>query len=87
VQRHTDNLLALIDSDTLWTDYGIDDDTIPFTSNFPRADIYEMISPDLLHQLIKGTFKDHLVDWVCKYIVTQHGKSKGDDILDDIDRR
>jgi hypothetical protein len=85
--RHTDNLLALLDSKTLWTEYGIDDETIPFTSGFPRADIYEMISPDLLYQLIKGTFKDHLVAWVCDYIVTQNGQRKADAILDDIDRR
>jgi hypothetical protein len=36
----------------------------PFTEEFPRADIYELIAPDLLHQIIKGTFKDHLVTWV-----------------------
>ena len=59
----------------------------PFMSDFPCADIYEMISPDLLHQIIKGTFKDHLVRWVCEYLVAEHGESKAEDILDDIDRR
>ena len=86
VPRHTDNLLALLDSKTLWTEYGVDDTIIPFSSDFPHADIYEMISPDLLHQLIKGTFKDHLVTWVCDYLVVQHGQRKADIILDDIDR-
>lgn len=56
-------------------------------SDFPRADIYEMISPDLLHQLIKGIFKDHLVAWVCDYLVAENGNSKAQDILDDIDRQ
>ncbi|KAJ7205518.1 hypothetical protein GGX14DRAFT_335225, partial [Mycena pura] len=30
----------------------------PFTWDFPRADIYELLSPDLLHQVINGIFKD-----------------------------
>lgn len=59
----------------------------PFTSSFPRADIHEMITPDLLHQVIKGTFKDHLVTWVGEYLEIEHGKKEADEILDDIDRR
>ena len=59
----------------------------PFTSDFPCANIYKMISPDLLHQTIKGTFKDHLVRWVLEYLVAEHGERQANDILDDIDRR
>lgn len=36
----------------------------PFTNDFPRADIHELLSGDLLHQIIKETFKDYLVPWV-----------------------
>ena len=51
------------------------------------ADINELISPDLLHQVIKGTFKDHLVTWVEEYLVLKHGRKRANEILDDIDRR
>lgn len=59
----------------------------PFTDAFPRADIYELIVPDLLHQIIKGTFKDHLVTWVEEYLVLTHGQTRANTILDDIDGR
>ena len=62
-------------------------DLQPFTQDFPCGNIYEMISPDMLHQLIKGIFKDHLVTWVCDYLYNEHGETRADVILDDIDRR
>jgi hypothetical protein len=58
----------------------------PFTNDFPRADILELLSPDLLHQLIKGTFKDHLVTWVGEYLTLTHGEAHAKGILDDIDQ-
>ncbi|KAG2135326.1 hypothetical protein DEU56DRAFT_738053 [Suillus clintonianus] len=81
---------ALVEEGTLleiWDDYGIVGDLVPFTNDFPRADINQLIAPDLLHQLIKGAFKDHLVDWVEKYLILTHGKREGQRIMDDIDRR
>jgi hypothetical protein len=59
----------------------------PFAMRFPRADIHELLTPDLLHQVIKGTFKDHLVQWVEDYLTATHGTSKAETILDEIDRR
>lgn len=61
----------------------------PFTNEFPRADIHELIAPDLLHQVIKGTFKDHLVTWVEEILLHIHGnnRTKVNQILDDIDHR
>ena len=55
--------------------------------HFPRADIHDMLSPDILHQLIKGTFKDRLVQWVCDYLHLAHGETRAKSILDDIDHR
>ncbi|KAA1479592.1 hypothetical protein DENSPDRAFT_862058 [Dentipellis sp. KUC8613] len=83
----TEELVNGVDGTKLWDDYGIDNDLVPFTADFPRADIHEMISPDLLHQAIKGTFKDHLVTWVVDYLVLTHGETRANEIIDDIDRR
>ena len=58
----------------------------PLTMAFPRADIHELLAPDLLHQVIKGTFKDHVVDWVEKYIKDCYVKVQAEHILADIDR-
>jgi hypothetical protein len=58
-----------------------------FMLRFPRADVHELLTPDLLHQAIKGAFKDHLVLWVEEFLKLVHGTSKAENILDEIDRR
>jgi Plavaka transposase len=59
----------------------------PFTLGFPRADIHELLSADLLHQVIKGTFKDHIVMWVNEYLTEEHGETAALAIVADIDHR
>ena len=61
--------------------------TQPYTTHFPRADIHELITLDLLHQVIKGVFKDHLVTWVSKYLEHCHGTADMERVLDEIDCR
>ncbi|KIJ12506.1 hypothetical protein PAXINDRAFT_14703 [Paxillus involutus ATCC 200175] len=86
-REHMDTPIGSFGPGQLWEEYGIVGQLVPFTNNFPRADIHELLSPDLLHQIIKGTFKDHLVDWVESYLKNEHGTSKANIILDNIDRR
>jgi len=64
--------MAALDLKTLWEEYGIVSDLMPFTYAFPFADIHELIAVDVFHQIIKGTFKDHLVTWVEDYIKLAH---------------
>ncbi|KAF8814419.1 hypothetical protein BYT27DRAFT_7219856 [Phlegmacium glaucopus] len=89
IQHSHDHTKALHDAfngnlKELWEGYGIIGDIIPFTVHFPCANIHELLSPDLLHQIIKGTFKDHLVTWVIQYFKSQpNGKS----LIAEMDRR
>ncbi|KAG2132994.1 hypothetical protein DEU56DRAFT_739164 [Suillus clintonianus] len=86
-EAHTELLVERLTYKQAWFEYGIVADLIPFTNDFPRADIHELLSPDLLHQIIKGTFKDHLVDWVGDYLEATHSARHAAEIMDDIDRR
>ena len=88
IRQHgfTDALLDTFSSKLLWDEYGINAEIIPFMRDFPHADIHELISLDLLHQAIKGTFKDHLVDWIGEYLEITYEKAEAERILDEIDQ-
>ncbi|KLO04652.1 hypothetical protein SCHPADRAFT_917901 [Schizopora paradoxa] len=82
-----ESLIDALDAQDLWDEFGMVEGIVPFTNDFPRADVYELISPDLLHQVIKGTFKDHLVKWIGKYLKEKQGKARSLRTLAAIDRR
>ncbi|KAG2068111.1 hypothetical protein BDR04DRAFT_1129339 [Suillus decipiens] len=76
----TDFLINKLHADVLWDEFGLIGDLV-------MTDIHELLSFDLLHQLIKGAFKDHLIDWVAKYLKAMHRTKQSEEIMSDIDRR
>ncbi|KAG0704886.1 hypothetical protein DFH29DRAFT_981215 [Suillus ampliporus] len=84
-EKHRELLTKELKYGKLWEEYGIVSDVVPFMNDYPRADIHELISPDILHQIIKGAFKDHLVDWVESYLKITHSASHAVQVMDDID--
>ncbi|RDX42526.1 hypothetical protein OH76DRAFT_1458725 [Lentinus brumalis] len=85
-RAHTECVVETFPAGVVWDVFGLNVDVEPFTNHFPGADIHELISPDLLHQLIKGTFKDHLVEWVSNYIYQNaESEREADELIAQID--
>lgn len=53
---------------TGFSDQGLKPFGKPFWADLPHCNIFTCHSPDLLHQLHKGVFSEHLVEW-CRLII------------------
>ncbi|KAI0732760.1 hypothetical protein C8Q72DRAFT_773966, partial [Fomitopsis betulina] len=82
-EEFTEALVNMLDERTLWQDYGIVKDVKPYTNDFPRADIHELLSGDILHQIIKPV-KDHLIDWTQVLLEITYGEALVKVILDEL---
>ncbi|KAL0058854.1 hypothetical protein AAF712_014433 [Marasmius tenuissimus] len=92
-------MVTVFDPGTLWDDYGIRSDVTPFTHNFPRADIHELMAPDLLHSSRFGAlltrsgqpFRNALRSpnhvFINAYLYKTYPKEEANSIVQDIDRR
>lgn len=65
LREPAETLAALQDpSSDAFSAQGLRNIPTPFWAELPYANIFNCIAPDLLHQLHKGVFMNHLVKWV-----------------------
>jgi hypothetical protein len=67
-QADTLPALAAGPGDASFERLGLKNIPSPFWANMPYLNIYSCFTPDMLHQLHKGVFGDHLMQWCIKIL-------------------
>ncbi|KAG9118957.1 hypothetical protein FRC07_006257 [Ceratobasidium sp. 392] len=78
IPDHTANALhaqSLGRTTALFHDQGLKPFGKPFWAGLPHANIFSALTPDILHQLHKGVFKDHLMEWCLTLVRALNGGS------------
>jgi hypothetical protein len=69
-QRTLNDLKARLFGSTTSTlvEHGLNDIDSPFWADLPFCNIFQCLTPDLLHQFHRGVFADHILEWAMTII-------------------
>jgi hypothetical protein len=69
---HAAEAQALGHTSTLYQAQGLRPFGRPFWADLPHCDISAALTPDILHQLHKGVFREHLMNWCLALVEKAH---------------